>query len=100
MLFSSPIRLTDALRFETLKKVLALTDAIGSRDIQEFIPAAIRERSFFSARTPYADILSSFQDKLSRLLQPDVRQTADGLVPTAPGGGISPGRPSRRRPCP
>ena len=94
MLFDKPLSLTDALRFETLKKVLAVSDSIGSRDIQDFIPAHIRETAFFSARTPYADYLSATQAFIGRLLQPDVRvgpdSDRDHLVPTAPGGSISP----------
>lgn len=90
MIFSRPTTLTDALRHQTLKRALALSPDIGSREIQEFIPAQIRDRSFFSAKTPYAEYLSDVNVQIGRLVQPDVRIGPDGLVPTASGESISP----------
>jgi len=92
MLFDKPISISDALRFETLKKVLALSDSIGSQDIHDFIPAHIRETAFFSARTPYVGILSTLQESIGRMLQPGTRMTPDGLQGPVPGDSISPAR--------
>lgn len=90
MLFSQPIAFTDALRNQALKRVVALSPAIGSRDVQKFIPAQIRERAFFSARTPYAQYLGMVKSGIERIVQPDVRLTPEGLVPTRSGESISP----------
>ena len=94
MLFDKPLSLTDALRFESLKKVLALSDSIGSRDIQDFIPTHIREMSFFSARTPFVTYLGDTQKMIQGILQPEVHvgpdSDRDHLVPAAPGESLSP----------
>ncbi len=90
MIFDKPVTLTDALRFASAKRVLALSPAIGTRDIEENIPAEIRERAFYSARTPYADYLAETSRNIQRMVQPDVRITPDGLVPTVSGDSISP----------
>lgn len=90
MIFSSPIPITDALRHQTLKKVLALSPEIGTEEIQKYIAPGIREKAFFSARTPYADYLQEASSLIQRLIQPDVRRTSDGTMqPTAAGESVS-----------
>ncbi len=90
MINSSPIPITDALRSVAARRVLALSPQIGTADIAQHIPAAVRNRAFFSARTPYAGYLADTQSMIERLVQPDVRLTADGAIETAPGESISP----------
>lgn len=90
MIFDKPTTMTDALRHQLSKRVVALAPDVGSREIQEFIPAQIRERSFFSARTAYAGYLGEVNNMIERLVQPDVRLTPDGLIPTKSGESISP----------
>ena len=90
MIFDKPVTLTEALRYAAAKRVLALSPSIGTRDIEANIPAEIRERAFFSARTPYAGYLAETSRDIQRMVQPDVRITADGLVPTVSGESISP----------
>lgn len=82
--------MTDALRYASLKRVVALSPSVGSRDIGEFIPQQIRERAFISARTPYAGYLSDVSTQIQRMVQPDVRIMPDGLIPTKSGESISP----------
>ena len=90
MLFDTPTTLTAALRHQAMKQVLALSPDIGAHDMQEFLPAQIRERSFFSARTPYAGYLADVQSWIQNLVQPDVRLGPDGLVKTVAGESLSP----------
>lgn len=91
MIFSKPISITDALRSSLLKRVLALSPDIGTQEIQENIPQAIRERAFFSARTPYAQYLADTQADIRNLLQPDVIASPDGSTrPAGKGESLSP----------
>ena len=90
MLFDRPVQLTEALQYAALKRVVALSPAIGTREIEEHIPQQIRERSFYSAKTPYADYLADTSREIQRMVQPDVRITPEGLVPTQSGESISP----------
>jgi len=90
MLFPAPVTLTDALRSQALKRVLALSPSVGTADVEAAIPAQIRERAFYSARTPYAGYLADTQRMIAGLVQPDVKITPEGLVPTGPGESMSP----------
>jgi len=91
MIFSSPPSLTDALKNALAKRVLALSPDIGTQEIQNNIPAAIRQRAFFSARPPYADYLQETSTEIQRLLQPDVIVNPDGTTRApAKGESISP----------
>jgi hypothetical protein len=91
MIFDQPIPLTDALKSALLKRVLALSPDIGTTEIQTNIPQAIRERAFFSARTPYAQYLADTQSAIQRLIQPDTIVLPDGSTrPAGKGESISP----------
>ena len=90
MIFSKPTPLTDALRHTLAKKALALSPDIGSEEIQKHIPAAIRDRAFFSARTPYLDYLADTQRDIIRAVQPDTIVEPDGSTrPARPGESLS-----------
>lgn len=90
MLFDAPVSITNALRSSMLKRVLALAESVGSRDIQEFIPAQVRDAAFFSARTPFAEYLSDTATLITRMVQPDVRVQDGAAAVTGPGQSISP----------
>jgi len=68
MLFSSPTSLTDALQSVQARAVLPT--ALSSAEIAREIPAQIRNVSFFSARTVYADYLSGFKREIETLVRP------------------------------
>ncbi len=90
MLFDRPISLTDALRHQSLKRVLAVSPSTGTFEIESALAPQIRERAFYSARTPYAGYLADTQRMIQNLVQPDARIGPDGLVPTGAGESISP----------
>jgi hypothetical protein len=89
MINSRPVTLTAALRSTAMRRVLALSPAIGTREIHDNIAADIRERAFFSARTPYAGYLADTKEMIERHVQPDVRLGPGGLVATRSGESIS-----------
>ena len=90
MIFSQPMPLTDALRHNLAKKALALSPDIGTEEIQKYIPAAIRDRAFFSARTGLASYLADTQADIQRALQPDTIVNPDGSTrPAGPGESLS-----------
>ena len=90
MLFDHPISITEALKNSLLKRVMALSESIGSADIRNLIPAEIRDAAFWSARTPFVDYLAQTSDMIQRLVQPDVRVMDDVAGATVPGESISP----------
>lgn len=81
MLFDSPTTITDALKNNVLKRVLSLSPDIGSQDLEKFLPAQIKEKAFFSARTPYVDYLSQTQSLIGNLLQPDLHGSGESVSP-------------------
>lgn len=90
MIFSRPTPLTEALQNSLARRVLALSSAIGTAEIQRDIPQAIRDRAFFSARTPYAGYLAETQADIQRALQPDTIVNPDGSTrPAGPGESLS-----------
>jgi len=90
MIFNRPQNMTDALRFAAAKRVLSLSPSVGTRELEESLAPQIRERAFYSARTPYAGYLADVSNQITRMVQPDVRITPEGLIPTGPGESISP----------
>ena len=80
MIFDKLITITDALKNMLFKKVLALSPDIGTAEIQQ-MDADIRQRSFFSARTPYAEYLADTQKDIQNLLQPDLLKSGESLSP-------------------
>ena len=54
---------------EFLRSNPRVATALSARDIEEFIPAGIRQQSFFSARTVYAHHLDETQTDISALLE-------------------------------
>jgi hypothetical protein len=89
MLFSKPISITDALKTQRAKTVVAVAESIGSADIKEW-PAEIRRRSFFSARTPFAEYLQDTSSLIQRLIQPDIRGDLPDSRPLQPGDSVNP----------
>lgn len=89
MIFDSPISITEALRSSLLRQVLPVGEDVGSFNLQE-LDAEVKQRAFFSARTPYADYLQEVKDMLERMVQPDVRVRPGGTEVVGPGGSISP----------
>lgn len=89
MINARPIDMSAALRMAAMRRVLALSPAIGTAEIQEHIEPEIRERVFFSARTPYASYLADTKDMIERHVQPDARIGPDGLVATRSGESVS-----------
>jgi hypothetical protein len=85
----TPILPTDSLKSLTSKTVLPLPENIGTAAIQTLEPE-IRERAFFSARTPYAGYLADIQRNLQNLIQPEAKITPEGMIPTVSGESLSP----------
>lgn len=81
-MLTRPVKWTDAVRIAAERRVVALDQTMGARDVQEFIPAAIRAQSFYSARTPYVSYLAQTKGLIARLVRPS------GQV--APGDYTSP----------
>ena len=81
MPITSPIPISDALRLQQAKSILPLPPEIGSALIQDQLPASLRQRLFFSARTPYAQYLSETDNLLKRLLQPDAAAPGESINP-------------------
>jgi hypothetical protein len=73
-----PTPLSAAL--QTAKTILAVPESIGSAALSE-LPASLRQRLFFSARTPYAQYLSDTNSLLSRLLQPESAAPGESVNP-------------------
>lgn len=90
MIFNNPVTITEALRYEQAQQVVTLSPSIGSRDVQDFMSAQIREKAFLSARTPYPDYLDETRRDIQSMVQPDVKIGPDGLVKTGKGESISP----------
>jgi hypothetical protein len=84
MIFARPVRMTDALRNATARRVLPL--AFSSREIADNLPAQIRNRSIFSARNIYASQLAESAALIGRMVQPDVILQADGTLRRAEKG--------------
>jgi hypothetical protein len=89
MLFDSPVSLTDALTHQLAKQVLPT--GMSSTELASTLSPAIRERSFFSARTLQADYLSDAQRMIRQLVQIDVVAGPAGtLRPVQPGERLNP----------
>jgi hypothetical protein len=89
MLFDSPVSMTDALAYQLAKQVLPTS--MSSAELSSTLSPAIRERSFFSARTLQADYLSDAQRQIRQLVQPDVvADSAGSLRPVQPGERLNP----------
>jgi len=73
MIFSHPVPFSDALASRAVKAILPTT--ASSAQLAR-LPADIRERSLFSARTPYASHLATIDHVINRILNP---------APAAPG---------------
>lgn len=69
MLFDSPVTMTDALAHQLAKQVLPTS--MSSFELEN-LAREIRDRSFFSARTTYADYLADAQQMIRRLVAPDM----------------------------
>ena len=65
-LLDKPVPFTEALDRCAKKRVLPT--GLSSAELREELPAAVRLRSLFSARTTKAAILQEYQDKLGELL--------------------------------
>jgi hypothetical protein len=80
-MISTPTTPSDALRLQNAKTILPLPPEIGSALIQDQLPASLRQRLFFSARTPYAQYLSDTDNLLKRLLQPETATPGTSINP-------------------
>ena len=77
MLFDSPVTMTDALAHQLAKQVMP-TD-MSSAEIEK-LAKEIRDRSFFSARTTYADYLTEAQKLMRQLVAPHTIVDPDTLA--------------------
>jgi len=69
MLFDAPVTMTDALAHQLAKQVMPTS---WSSYQLEQLAREIRDRSFFSARTTYADYLADTQQMIQKLVAPNV----------------------------
>ena len=76
MLFDSPVSMTDALAHQLAKQVLPTS--MSSNELEQ-LSQAIRDRSFFSARTTYADYLAEAQRLMRQLVAPHTIVDPDTL---------------------
>lgn len=67
-------------KFQSSKTILPVPESVGSAQIAE-LPASLRQRLFFSARTPYAQYLTDTNDLLKRLLQPETATPGTSVNP-------------------
>lgn len=68
------------------KTVLAVPEDVGSALLKDQLPASLRQRLFFSARTPYAQYLSDANDLLQRLLDPGKAKPGESFNPAVVRG--------------
>lgn len=80
-MLTQPTSIPDALRLQKAKTITPLPPDVGSALIQDQLPASLRQRLFFSARTPYAQYLSDTSNLLNRLLQPETAQPGTSVNP-------------------
>jgi hypothetical protein len=88
MLFDSPTTLSDALAHQLAKQVLPTS--MSSYELER-LAQEIRDRSFFSARTTYADYLSEAQRLTRQLVAPHTIVDPDTLAirPAQPGETVN-----------
>lgn len=71
---------TPAASFQSAKTILPVPESVGSAELAE-LPASLRQRLFFSARTPFAQYLTDTNDLLKRLLQPEAATPGTSVNP-------------------
>lgn len=76
MIFDEPTTFEAALEHQLAKQVLPT--AASSAEIAA-LPAAIRERAFFSARTTHAGYLTDAHDLITRLISPELAAPGQSL---------------------
>jgi len=84
MLFDSPVTMTDALAHQLAKQVMPT--GMSSYELEK-LAQEIRDRSFFSARTTYADYLTEAQKLMRQLVAPHTVVDPDTLEIRAAGPG-------------
>ncbi len=84
MLFDSPVTMTDALAHQLAKQVMPT--GMSSHELEQ-LAQEIRDRSFFSARTTYADYLAEAQKLIRQLVAPHTIVDPDTLVIRAANPG-------------
>lgn len=77
MLFDTPVSMTDALAYQLAKQVLPTS--MSSYEL-ESLSQEIRDRSFFSARTTYADYLTEAQRLMRQIVAPHTIVDPDTLA--------------------
>lgn len=81
MIHSAPIAAQAAREHIASKRVLALT--LSAREIQDYLPAAVRERAMLSARTTYAGYLANTQSMIETLVAPPTDPATGRAIPGA-----------------
>lgn len=84
MTFTTPTPWQEAIASRDLKTVLPTS--LSSGELKQ-LPADLRERAMFSAKTTNADYLQKINDLITRIVSPEVikNPTTGNYEPTAPG---------------